>query len=525
MNSKPRLLLTLVACFSLATAVGAQSIQNWAAPPSWSPARDLSSSKGLMDLTNPLPFIPITPCRIADTRGNGFTGQYGPPKLTQGTPRSFTLTGQCGIPGLAGAVSLNITVTGTAGPGFILIYPEGGSQPLVSTLNYVANQTIANAAVVPLGSDGMGGGGITVVAGVHDTQLIIDTNGYYSPTPASSSGYFGIITDHPGGGVIYGANSDLLTAASIGVRGQSFSSGTGSAGVKGEEFAASGLNYGVLGETSTSFLDSAGVKGIDGSGVPGGGATGFIQAGVRGDSKNHVGVFGLSELAGVGGFHIDSSGSILEDGWLGYNGYGVYSDGDFGGTGAKYFIEPHPLDASKVIKYVALEGPEAGTYFRGTARTVDGEATIQVPESFRMVTSENGLTVQATPVGDVAAMGVMSENLYQIVVRASKDVTFHYLVQGVRRGYEDFQPVQNGEEFMPRGPSDRIPAYLNPEQRRKVVANGTYNPDGTVNMQTAEREGWTAIWRQRREREEASAAAHRAKMTRDKRGLIAPANP
>jgi trimeric autotransporter adhesin len=44
-------------------------------------------------------------------------------------------------------------------------------------LNYVAGQTIANAAVVPLGT----GGGVTVIAGVSGTDLILDTNGYYGP--------------------------------------------------------------------------------------------------------------------------------------------------------------------------------------------------------------------------------------------------------------------------------------------------------------------------------------------------------
>ena len=92
-------------------------------------------------------------------------------------PRNFTLTGQCGIPASAAAISLNVTVTNTQGPGFILIYPQGGAQPNVSTLNYVAGQTIANAAVVPLGT----GGGVTVIAGVSGTDLILDTNGYYGP--------------------------------------------------------------------------------------------------------------------------------------------------------------------------------------------------------------------------------------------------------------------------------------------------------------------------------------------------------
>ncbi|HKD12834.1 MAG TPA: hypothetical protein VKE50_12195, partial [Thermoanaerobaculia bacterium] len=124
--------------------------------------------------TPPLPLIGIPPCRIADTRGNGFAGQYGPPALAPGAPRSFVLTGQCGIPSTAQAVSLNVTVTNTQAPGFVKIFPEGGASPVVSTLNYTAGQTVANAAVVPLGT----GGGVTVGAAA-GTDLILDTDGYY----------------------------------------------------------------------------------------------------------------------------------------------------------------------------------------------------------------------------------------------------------------------------------------------------------------------------------------------------------
>jgi hypothetical protein len=163
---------------------GQETIENWAAPALWStPAKPLAkgdvSSLGVDAVeavpTPPLHFVGLTPCRLVDTRGNGFTGQYGPPSLSGGAPRNFVLTGQCGISPTAQAVSLNITVTNTQGPGFILIYPQGAAQPNVSTLNYVAGQTIANAAVVPLGT----GGGITVIAGVSGTDLILDTNGDY----------------------------------------------------------------------------------------------------------------------------------------------------------------------------------------------------------------------------------------------------------------------------------------------------------------------------------------------------------
>jgi hypothetical protein len=182
------LLLSLLGVFGVAIARAQEPVQeaipNWPAPETWSPH---SVSRGVSTMgavTSPLPFIGLAPCRIADTRNPA--GPYGAPALAAGVPRNFTLTGQCGIPTAAAAASLNVTVTNTQGPGFILIYPQGGSQPTVSTLNYVAGQTIANAAVVPLGT----GGGITVIAGVSGTDLIVDANGYYAPAGVGANNTF-----------------------------------------------------------------------------------------------------------------------------------------------------------------------------------------------------------------------------------------------------------------------------------------------------------------------------------------------
>jgi hypothetical protein len=148
-----------------------------------------------MAATNPMPFIAVTPCRIADTRGNGFTGAYGPPSLAAGVSRDFTLATQCGVPTEASAISLNITVTNTQGPGFIKIYPSLTTPPTVSTLNFLAGQTIANAAVVALS----GGGTVTVVAGVSGTDLIIDTNGYYGGASGGTFNTFlGLSAGNPG---------------------------------------------------------------------------------------------------------------------------------------------------------------------------------------------------------------------------------------------------------------------------------------------------------------------------------------
>ena len=192
--NRRRLALALV-LFGFVAVASAQDIQNWNAPPYWyripmnSAVRDtggasefpraVSVASALVS-TSPLPFVGIDPCRLVDTRQAGFPAGYGAPALVGGSPRNFDLNDDplcTGIPAGVGAYSLNVTVTNAQGPGFILIYPQGSAQPSVSTLNYVAGQTIANAAIVPAGA----GGGVTVIAGVSGTDLIIDINGYYAP--------------------------------------------------------------------------------------------------------------------------------------------------------------------------------------------------------------------------------------------------------------------------------------------------------------------------------------------------------
>src|SRR5262249_52876755 len=151
----------------------------------------------------------------------------------------------------------------------------------------------------------------------------------------------------------------------------------------------------------------------------------YLDAGVRGEGKSQIGVLGLSNasVAVIGaGFDSASPSPFFSVGTLGNGTYGVYSFGGTRATGTKSFVEPDELDASKVIRYVSLEGPESGTYFRGSAQIVHGRAVISVPEDFRMVTDSEGLTVQLTPVGAPARMYVVSEDLGEIVVSADRDV-------------------------------------------------------------------------------------------------------
>jgi hypothetical protein len=262
---------------------------------------------------------------------------------------------------------------------------------------------------------------------------------------------------------------------------------------------STGETHGVEGRTNS---DSAGTAGV--FGIAGGAAypnSVFVdRVGVLGNTRSGWGVLGKATTGrGVQGCLVNSttgnsvSGSC---GVLGYSsGIGVYSYGDVAAVGTKSFIEPHPADPSRQIVYVAMEGPEAGTYFRGRGRFEGKTAVIPVPENFRLVTEEEGLTVQVTPIGRATAVGVTSMDLNQIVVEATRDVEFSYFVQGVRRNYRGHEPVQRNTAFVPTGPGAKMEPYPAHIQQR-LVDVGIYNEDGSVNLKTAERLGWAQKWRE-----------------------------
>lgn len=125
-------------------------------------------------LESPLGFIPITPCRIADTReGYGKSGPFGPPLLNGSRDLPVT-TSACGIPAGAGAYSLNVTAVPRGRLGYVTVWPQGRSQPPSSNLNAPSGNVTANAVIVPAGS----GGGISVYAS-DPTDLVVDINGYF----------------------------------------------------------------------------------------------------------------------------------------------------------------------------------------------------------------------------------------------------------------------------------------------------------------------------------------------------------
>jgi hypothetical protein len=121
---------------------------------------------------------------------------------------------------------------------------------------------------------------------------------------------------------------------------------------------------------------------------------------------------------------------------------GVTVTGNFTVTGTKNFAVVDPADSQRAIYFTALEGPEAGTYFRGTARLKEGEAVIELPGYFSRVTEPEQLTVQLTLVGHWGQIYVAEKSPERLVIRAAPgtaDLEFDFLVQGVRKGYLDYE--------------------------------------------------------------------------------------
>jgi len=123
-----------------------------------------------------LQYVPITPCRLLDTRNPGSGGPLmGGQTLTVQVPQ-----GPCGtFPG-AQAYSFNVAVVPHQPLDFLTVWPTGEPRPTVATLNSYDERIKTVAAIVATGT----GGALNVYV-TNTTDLILDFNGYFV-TPGSN---------------------------------------------------------------------------------------------------------------------------------------------------------------------------------------------------------------------------------------------------------------------------------------------------------------------------------------------------
>ena len=131
----------------------------------------------------PFRFFAITPCRVYDSRGPSQTN----PPLSNGL-HSIRVQGVCGVPVGAKAAALNVTVVTPNRSGHITLWPSGVSEPLVATLNFLANETaLANGAIVPLGPDNGGANDMNFRYSMQNPpgtgHIVFDVTGYFATVP------------------------------------------------------------------------------------------------------------------------------------------------------------------------------------------------------------------------------------------------------------------------------------------------------------------------------------------------------
>ena len=173
-----------------------------------------------------------------------------------------------------------------------------------------------------------------------------------------------------------------------------------------------------------------------------------------------------------------------------YNGYVGVHDGrgasqaemyvDGNGDGVitarwKFFREPDPDDPTRDIWYGCIEGPELAMYVRGTARLVNGRARIELPDHFRKLADEQGMTVQLTPLSiDSKGLCVVRKGLDGIEVvelrNGRGNYEFDWEVKAVRKDHRDFQVYRPWDEALPGGtdPAEAWQARLKSIQERQA---------------------------------------------------------
>ena len=128
-------------------------------------------------------FVSMPPCRVMDTRDPKYGASFGPPSLPAQTSRDFPIpSSTCGIPAGALAYSFNVTAVPHGSLPWLKMWPTGQAQPEVSTLNSYDGKVVANAAIVPAGTNGS----VSVyVEG--NADVIVDINGYFvAPSTATT---------------------------------------------------------------------------------------------------------------------------------------------------------------------------------------------------------------------------------------------------------------------------------------------------------------------------------------------------
>ena len=152
----------------------------------------LAGSGGLLSASasgsaNASSFVPITPCRLLDTRAANVVGTRSTPLGQQETLLTpvWGTNGNCTIPTGATGLSMDVVAVNATGSSFLTVFPADQPLPLSSNLNWVAGQPpTPNAVTVAVSSDGR----IGFFNNAGTVDIAVDIVGFYEPSNSGPAG-------------------------------------------------------------------------------------------------------------------------------------------------------------------------------------------------------------------------------------------------------------------------------------------------------------------------------------------------
>ncbi|MFN8023939.1 MAG: YncE family protein [Acidimicrobiales bacterium] len=139
----------------------------------------LLTARASLDSGDRTVFVPITPCRLLDTRPG--SDNVGPRATPIGANEVYTATvrgtnGNCTIPSDAVGVAMNVVAVNATASSYLTVFPADVSRPLASNLNWVARQApTPNAVTADLSADGR----ISFYNLTGQVDIAADIVGYY----------------------------------------------------------------------------------------------------------------------------------------------------------------------------------------------------------------------------------------------------------------------------------------------------------------------------------------------------------
>jgi len=151
------------------------------------------TQNGVANPATGLTFVPLTPCRVMETRtaANGGDnvnrgGSFGPPSLSPGETRrlALPLSTACNIPSGAKAYVVNLTLLPKGqGANYVTVFPADESLPRYRSIAEPDGQIVANSAIVRADSVA---GAISVFSS-DNSDLLIDVTGYFTDNRSVSN--------------------------------------------------------------------------------------------------------------------------------------------------------------------------------------------------------------------------------------------------------------------------------------------------------------------------------------------------